>query len=122
MFYAILWVLTMACAYILSLGGIRWQPYITSANYSEEYCWSYKNSEKTMSIFSSVVSILTGIIVLVFIINRADLFDYEIYAFFNTMHNILIWITSIAVFVGIPLVFAKDKVCVKDTSEAQDSE
>ena len=35
------WFEIMATAFLASLGGIRWQPYLNTVNYDQEYTWSF---------------------------------------------------------------------------------
>lgn len=116
------WFVLMVEGYLLTLGGIKWQPFITEATFGEEEEAEYKPENKTvMAVFSCTALgafALTCLFALICYImkevaasdikiNYANFYDtYKamdgIRGFFSTIHYLIICIVN-------PIIFGKVK-------------
>ena len=90
----LIWFEIMATSFLATLGGIRWQPYLNTVNYDQEYTWSFKHSKKSFNVFA-LVNI--GFILLCII--QAVLSDY--------VKPWLIVLTIFMIYIAYPLMYAK---------------
>ena len=88
------WFEIMSAAFLATLGGIRWQPYLNTVNFDQEYTWSFKHSKKSFNIFA-LVNI--GFILLCVI--QAALSD--------SVKPWLIALTVFMIYVAYPIMYAK---------------
>lgn len=116
--FFIQWFLLMIQGYLLTLGGIKWQPFITEAVFEEDNTeYECKPSEKAASIFAYVAGGVVAVIILLTLI--AKIFEPAIYDagpglykfyrglgsvknFFSYVHIILIAIVNPILFKRVP--------------------
>jgi hypothetical protein len=105
--YALLWLVHVACTYITSLGGVRWQPYIIDAKFEPTYSWSNVHNTTVQTVYCGIVSGLTTIVIILALLLETDILSLDGYYSVSNAHSIIAGITAVGVFVGIPLCFAK---------------
>ena len=93
-FLYITWFEIMAAAFLATLGGIRWQPYLNTVNFDQEYTWSFKHSKKSFNVFA-----LVNIGFILLCILQAVLSDY--------VKPWLIVLTVFMIYIAYPLMYTK---------------
>lgn len=91
----IAWFFIMMFAYVASLGSIRWQPYLNKVDYSKEYCWGFKHSDKAFNVLAIINVGFVALCVVQAVINE------------NGLQAWLIAITAFMIYVAYPIMFAK---------------
>ena len=71
-FYYILWFFLMACTFILTLAGVRWQPYLTLAKFDKKYKWELNPYETITQMFTVIALCVFIVCVIIFLIAQAD--------------------------------------------------
>lgn len=117
------WFLLMVQGYVLTLGGIKWQPFITEASFEDDVVeYEYKPDMKIVPIYAYVTAgvlalyILLNILLRV-IVNVVDLGDMT-KAFFDFLRG---WqdVNSLLSKVYLVLVFIVNPILFKRTPKAQ---
>ena len=116
LFYFV-WFFIMICTYVLTLGGIRWQPFISEATYPAETNFKYLRSDKTISKFAVVSCIalaLTTIFYLCLMEEPSDML--------NTFYTIASWTYTALIFIVNPIVFKKVPLTEEQNDEPEAAE
>lgn len=106
------WFLAMISAYIISLGGIRWQPFINEAKYDTVDEYMYYPSLESAKLFTLVLAGVTGTSLFMLMMNiifrAAELF--EVAGIFGIIYGVLWVIYLLITAVVTPIVFRKKKI------------
>ena len=109
-FFFIQWFFLMLQGYILTLGGIKWQPIITEASFEDDdTAYELKPELKAISVFSCVSFGAFALYVLINLITSLldPIESYDLYKTFSTMGNIFSIIYVIFVFIVNPIFFKR---------------
>lgn len=100
------WAFLMLCAYVATLGGIRWQPYLNRVSYDKEYTWDFKHSNTVFNVFAIVD--LSLVLLCVF---QALLYES------NMAKSWLLALTAVLIYVVSPKIFSKADIRELNTPE-----
>ena len=108
--FFIQWFFLMLQGYLLTLGGIKWQPFITEASFEDEGTeYELKPQLTAVSVFACVSGVAFILYVLISIVSlffdpfeSADLLEA-----LSTTNNIISLIYSIMIFIVNPLLFKR---------------
>ena len=66
-YFYILWFLIMAVTYVITLGGIRWQPFVTEAEYDGEFNYGTAPDKKKANIITLIPFLCVALVVIIVI-------------------------------------------------------
>lgn len=111
-FYYILWFMLMTCTFILTLAGVRWQPYLTLANFDKKYKWELNKYETLSQIFTIVALCVLTVCIIFFLITRADP------TIIHPMVSKVFWgIYLVIVCIANPIIFRKKEIIEEECAE-----
>ncbi|MBQ8719710.1 MAG: hypothetical protein IJY65_01615 [Clostridia bacterium] len=108
LFYYFTWFVLQINLFIATLGGTRWQPYISNAEFAKENEFVIETSEMASLVFSVVAFGLFVIFVII------SVFNLELGATLIALYNL-------GILISVPLIFKKMKVKSSDFESAIDA-
>lgn len=107
-----IWFFMQCTFYIATLGGIRWQPYITKIDNNDTTKYIATTNKRA----GNVLSIILGSAIILYIVLLILNLITEISAF-AISYSILDWIYSLGAVISVPIVFKKRAVSSIDDDE-----
>lgn len=109
--FFIIWFFAMISGYIISLGSIKWQPFINEAKFDDVDEYVYYPSVESAKLFTLIVAGVTGtslfVLIMKIIFKAAEL--YEVAGVFGTIYLVLWVIYLLITTIVTPIVFRKKK-------------
>lgn len=108
-----LWLFIMAATYLVTLGGVRWQPFINEADFDGEHSFDLKPSRGVavgFTIGAFAVAVLTVIARVVWVFT----FSYPVYLVYDVVSTVLFVLTVIVN----PLLFRKRAALEAESNDA----
>lgn len=99
------WFFFMAAAYLATLGGVKWQPFITEAKFDNCQNYTYRPS----NIVATVYAALTAVSMFIWAVSYLSLYEtpdqqmYDLYRTFVGIYVILVCIVNPLIFKKIPI-------------------
>lgn len=110
-FFYFTWFFMMVFTYLLTLGGVRWQPYLNTATYDDtEYKWSLRPGKIPAMVYSIVSVSLLFFVLLFFLIALIEPDVTIVYVVFLVLYLIPTAIVN-------PIMFKKKNIAAKETPE-----
>ena len=113
-YFYMLWFFLMCVSYIASLGGIRWQPFITTAKFDNVKCTATTNkiAGNVISIIGFSLLCLCALLYLIFLM--AESYDiYRVYMVFDAIYMLYM-------IIAIPITFKKAIAGVEASAAAKE--
>ena len=101
LFYFV-WFFIMICTYVITLGGVRWQPFVSEATYPSKTKFKYLRSGKTISRFS-IVACIAFVLTIVFYLCLME----EPSDMLNDFYSISAFVYTVLIFIVNPILFRK---------------
>ncbi len=113
--FFIIWFLMQCNFYIATLGGIKWQPYISKASYGTEEL-TVTTNPTAAKVFSIINLVLFCAVVLTYILKITDVFAED--TIYRLIYDVHFLFSAIAV----PLIFTKKPVTENGTTASEGAE
>lgn len=117
LFFYMIWFMTMCSAYIATLGGVRWQPFIASARYDGETKLIATTAPSAALVFSVIGALLFVIALLTNVLAKSGEF-WELYETGVTLS----WLYFVFTIISVPAIFKKEIRSIDEDAEEASSE
>lgn len=135
-FYYFTWFFVMLLAYLATLGGVRWQPFLTKASYEEKITLTPTTNRTLAAVFSVIACVLLLADLLFFLLYLLDGGSYAALIVYGTakgtfafLFHLFDVIYALFVLLSVLIIFRKkktggendvntDEVLTKDADEA----
>ena len=112
--FFVIWFLMQCNFYIATLGGIKWQPYISRASYGAEKITVTTNSTAS-KVFSIINLVLFCALILTYILTVTNVITV------NTVYTVVCEVYFLFSAIAVPLIFTKKPITENGTAASEGS-
>lgn len=114
-FFYFAWFGLMLNVYLVTLGGVKWQPFLTDASYDEVRSWAIRPSNTAANAWAIIVFVLDCLAAILFLAGLATDIGMGAFGVFMAFIMIMILIVN-------PLTFKKSEVELDEEEEVEEAD